>query len=65
MEDAEARDTQNDEANQCVQHLQRVLEEHRGTVEDPIRHEATTYNNEAVNQQNAPIRQRVLRKIPV
>ena len=65
MEDSETRKTQNHKANQRVQHLQRVLKQDRGTVEDPIRHEATTYNNEAVNQQNAPIRQRVLRKIPV
>ena len=56
MEDSKARNTKKHKTQQGVQHLQCVLKQDRSTVENPIGQKAAADNDEAVNQQNAPIR---------
>ena len=57
MEEPEARDAQHDETDQRIEHLQGILVERLGIMNNQIGRKSTTDNNEAVNQKNAPIRQ--------
>ena len=50
MENPEAWNTKKHKTQQGVQHLQRVLKQDRGTVENPIGQKSAADNNEAVNQ---------------
>ena len=57
MEQPEARNAQQGETDHRSQHLQGVLIECIGLVEDPIHHKATESHNTTVNQKNTPIGQ--------
>jgi hypothetical protein len=57
MKQPESRNTQDEETDKCIQHLQGILKQQHRTIEDPIGQHTTANNNGTINQQNAPIRQ--------
>jgi Mrp family chromosome partitioning ATPase len=65
VEQSESGNAQQDKTPECVHHLQQVGQQTLGIVENPVSQKSTEHDNGAVNQKNAPVRQRILCKIPV
>jgi hypothetical protein len=57
VEDTETRDAQQRETEHRIQHLQGILKQRLGIIEDPIDNETAKDNNGAINNENAPVRQ--------
>jgi hypothetical protein len=57
VEDPESRDTQQHETKHSVEHLKGILIKRRSIMEDKISHNPTHNDDEAVYQEDAPVRQ--------
>ena len=49
MKQPESRNTQDEETDKCIQHLQGILKQQHRTIEDPIGQHTTANNNGTIN----------------
>ena len=56
MEDAESRETQHHKKERGIEYLEEILRQQIRKMEDPIGGHTTEHDDQAVDQQDAPIR---------